>query len=138
MEPVKTHLLPIEVADQFEAILIWRDEETLNPSRSYFLKSCVQTLSATVVQLKYQINENTMEHAMAKTLELDAIAIANATTYCDIKGLNVNVVFSQRKNLTVIDCPYEASETSETYINTTTLSIDNAAELIFKQLQEEQ
>ena len=75
---------PLEVADQFETTLIWMDEEALIPGRSYYLKIGAQTVSATVAEPKYQINVNTMEHAAAKTLELNAIGVANVTTDRDI------------------------------------------------------
>jgi bifunctional enzyme CysN/CysC len=75
---------PLEVADQFETTLIWMDEEALIPGRSYYLKIGAQTVSATVAKPKYQVNVNTMEHAAAKTLELNAIGVANVTTDRDI------------------------------------------------------
>jgi bifunctional enzyme CysN/CysC len=71
---------PLEVADQFETTLIWMDEKPLIPGRSYYLKMGAQTVSATVAEPKYQINVNTMDHAAAKTLELNAIGVANVTT----------------------------------------------------------
>jgi bifunctional enzyme CysN/CysC len=71
---------PLEVADQFETTLIWMDEKPLIPGRSYYLKMGAQTVSATVAEAKYQINVNTMDHAAAKTLELNAIGVANVTT----------------------------------------------------------
>jgi bifunctional enzyme CysN/CysC len=39
-----------------------------------------QTVSATIQPPKYQVNVNTMEHLAAKTLELNAIGVANLTT----------------------------------------------------------
>ena len=48
------------------------------------MKIGAQTVSATVAEPKYQINVNTMEHAAAKTLELNAIGVANVTTDRDI------------------------------------------------------
>jgi bifunctional enzyme CysN/CysC len=75
---------PLEVADQFETTLIWMDEEALIPGRSYYVKIGAQTVSATVAEPKYQINVNTMEHAAAKTFELNAIGVANITTDRDI------------------------------------------------------
>ena len=71
---------PLEVADQFETTLIWMDEKPLIPGRSYYLKMGAQTVSATVAEPKYQINVNTMDHAAAKTLELNAVGVANVTT----------------------------------------------------------
>jgi bifunctional enzyme CysN/CysC len=48
--------------------------------RSYWLKLGTQTVSATVQEPKYQVNVNTMEHLAAKTLQLNAIGVAQITT----------------------------------------------------------
>ena len=71
---------PVEVADQFESTLVWMDEDELLPGRAYWMKIGTQTVSATVAHPKYQVNVNTMEHLAAKTLDLNAIGIANVTT----------------------------------------------------------
>jgi len=71
---------PLEVADQFESTIVWMDEEDMIPGRAYVLKMGAQTVSATVSQPKYQMNVNTLEQAAAKTLDLNAIGIANVTT----------------------------------------------------------
>ena len=71
---------PLEVADQFEAVLVWMGEAEMVPGRSYFLKISTQTVSATVHQPKYEINVNTQEQLAAKTLGLNAIGVANITT----------------------------------------------------------
>ena len=75
---------PVEVADQFESTLVWMDEDELLPGRAYWMKIGTQTVSATVAHPKYQVNVNTMEHLAAKTLDLNAIGIANVTTDRDI------------------------------------------------------
>jgi len=71
---------PPEAADQFEATIIWMADEAMLPGRPYWLKLASQTVSATVQTPKYQVNVNTMEHLAAKTLELNAIGIANLST----------------------------------------------------------
>lgn len=71
---------PLEVADQFESTVVWMDETDMVPGRAYWLKIGTQTVSATVQHPKYQINVNTMEHLAAKTLDLNAIGVANITT----------------------------------------------------------
>jgi bifunctional enzyme CysN/CysC len=71
---------PPQVADQFEATIVWMDDTALLPGRAYWLKMATQTVSATVQPPKYQVNVNTMEHLAAKTLELNAIGVANLTT----------------------------------------------------------
>ncbi|MDC1066655.1 sulfate adenylyltransferase subunit CysN [Alphaproteobacteria bacterium] len=70
----------LELADQFETTLIWMDENTLIPGRSYYLKIGTETVSAIVSKLKYKINVNTMEKIVANTLKLNDISIANITT----------------------------------------------------------
>jgi bifunctional enzyme CysN/CysC len=75
---------PVEVADQFEATVIWMDEVDMTAGRAYWLKLGPQTVSATVAQPKYQVNVNTMEHLAAKTLDLNAIGVANITVDRDI------------------------------------------------------
>jgi bifunctional enzyme CysN/CysC len=71
---------PPEVADQFEATLVWMAEEPLLPGRPYWLKLATQTVTATVQRPKHKVNVNTMEHLAAKTLELNAIGVANVNT----------------------------------------------------------
>jgi bifunctional enzyme CysN/CysC len=71
---------PLEVADQFEATLIWLDEDELVPGRAYWLKLGSQTVSATLARPKYAVNVNTTEHIAAKTLDLNAIGVVTVTT----------------------------------------------------------
>ena len=72
---------PPEVSDRFESTLVWMDDAPLQVGRSYWLKLGTQTVSATVQQPKYSINVNTLEHLAAKTLELNAIGVAELA--CD-------------------------------------------------------
>jgi bifunctional enzyme CysN/CysC len=100
---------PLEVADQFEATVIWMDETDLVPGRAYYLKIGAQTVSATVAQPKYQINVNTMEHTAAKTLELNAIGVATLTTdraipfapYANNRELGGFILIDKMTNATV-------------------------------------
>ena len=71
---------PVQVADQFEATVVWMADEALTPGRAYWLKLATQTVSVSVHAPKYQVNVNTMEHMAAKTLELNAIGVANIAT----------------------------------------------------------
>ncbi|HEY0315568.1 MAG TPA: sulfate adenylyltransferase subunit CysN [Sphingomonas sp.] len=71
---------PPQAADQFEATIVWMADEEMLPGRPYWLKIGTQTVTATVQQPKYQVNVNTMEHLAAKTLELNAIGVANLAT----------------------------------------------------------
>ena len=71
---------PPEVADQFEATVVWLDDEALLPGRAYWLKLATQTVTAHVRPPKYQINVNTLEHVASKTLELNAIGVVSLAT----------------------------------------------------------
>jgi len=100
---------PLEVADQFEATLIWMDEEHLIPGRSYYMKMGAQTVSATIAQPKYQINVNTLEHTATKDLALNAIGVATVTTdrpvpfapYTDNRELGGFILIDKMTNGTV-------------------------------------
>jgi bifunctional enzyme CysN/CysC len=69
-----------EVADQFEATLVWMNEHELLPGRGYWLKLGTQTVTATVHEPKFEINVNTLDHLAAKTLALNAIGVAEIAT----------------------------------------------------------
>ncbi|WP_313326392.1 sulfate adenylyltransferase subunit CysN [Sphingobium yanoikuyae] len=71
---------PPEVSSQFEATIVWMDDEAMLPGRPYWLKIGTQSVSATVQAPKYVVNVNTMEHLAAKTLDLNAIGVAELAT----------------------------------------------------------
>jgi bifunctional enzyme CysN/CysC len=66
-----------EIADQFEATLVWMDEEPMLPGRSYLMKIGTATVGATVTDLKHQIDLESLSELAAKTLELNAIGAVN-------------------------------------------------------------
>ncbi len=72
--------VPPATADQFEATIVWMADEPLIVGRAYWLKLGTQTVAATVREPKYQINVNTMEHLAARTLDLNAIGVAELST----------------------------------------------------------
>ncbi|HEY2214839.1 MAG TPA: adenylyl-sulfate kinase, partial [Acidimicrobiales bacterium] len=71
---------PAEIADQFEANVIWMHEEPMRPGRSYWLKLGRATVGVTLSQPKYRVNVNTMEHLATRTLELNEIGVCTITT----------------------------------------------------------
>ena len=68
---------PPTVADQFEATIVWFDDEPMLPGRPYLLKIGARTVSAQVAEPKYKINVNTLEHLAARQLELNEIGVCN-------------------------------------------------------------
>jgi bifunctional enzyme CysN/CysC len=71
---------PPHAADQFEATIVWMADEPMVPGRGYWLKLATQTATATVAHPKHQLNVNTLEELAAKTLDLNAIGVAEVTT----------------------------------------------------------
>ena len=71
---------PVQVADQFESMIVWMADEAMTPGRAYWIKIGTQTVSASIQAPKYQVNVNTLEHTAVKTLELNAIGVATLTT----------------------------------------------------------
>lgn len=100
---------PPEVSDQFEATIVWMDDDPLHVGRSYWLKLGSQLVSTTVQQPKYTVNVNTMEHLAAKTLELNAIGVAELATdkpivfepYADCRALGGFILIDKLTNRTV-------------------------------------
>ncbi|MCB9390875.1 MAG: sulfate adenylyltransferase subunit CysN [Acidimicrobiia bacterium] len=70
---------PPEVADQFEAHIIWMHEHKMVPRRRYLVKIGTRTVGATIDTPKYRVNVNTLDHIAAKSLELNEIGVANIT-----------------------------------------------------------
>jgi bifunctional enzyme CysN/CysC len=71
---------PATVADQFDAQVVWMNEESLFPGRSYTLKLATQTVNATISKIKHQVNINTLEKLAADQLDLNAIGECNIIT----------------------------------------------------------
>jgi bifunctional enzyme CysN/CysC len=71
---------PPEVADQFEANLLWMGAQPLLPGRQYRLKLGCRELSATITTIKYLQDINTGAHLAAKSLALNDIARVTLST----------------------------------------------------------
>lgn len=71
---------PPEVADQFEARLLWMGIQPLNPGRQYLLKLACKEVAATVTSIKFRIDVNTGAQLAAKTLGLNELATVNLST----------------------------------------------------------
>jgi bifunctional enzyme CysN/CysC len=100
---------PPAVADQFEATLVWFDDEPMLPGRPYLLKLSARTVAATVTEPKYKVNVNTLEHLAAKRLELNEIGVVNLSTdapvvfdpYTENKDLGGFILIDRISNRTV-------------------------------------
>lgn len=66
---------PAQVADQFEAAVLWLDQAPMLRGRSYLMRIGARTVAATVSPLKYRIDAKTLEHMAADRLEQDEIGV---------------------------------------------------------------
>lgn len=70
---------PAEVAKQFETTIVWMHEEPLMPGRTYLMKVGTKMVSATVMEIKHQVNINTMDKLAAKHLDLNGIGVCTVS-----------------------------------------------------------
>ena len=66
---------PAGVADQFQATVVWMDDNPMLRGRTYLMKTCGKTVQATIAPLKYKVNVNSMEQVAAEKLELNEIGV---------------------------------------------------------------
>jgi bifunctional enzyme CysN/CysC len=100
---------PAEVADQFEATLVWMSEEPMLPGRPYLLKAGTRTVQPQVAEPKYKVNVNTLEKLAAKQLELNEIGVANLSlaapiafdAYAENKDMGGFILIDRITNRTV-------------------------------------
>ena len=71
---------PPQVADQFEARLLWTGEHPLIPGRPYLLRLHAKETAATVTAIKYREDADTGARLAARTLSLDEIGVVNLST----------------------------------------------------------
>ena len=74
---ISTTDTPASTANQFETTIVWMSDEALLPGRPYILKCGSATATATITDIKHEINVNTLEHAASKQLELNNIGVCN-------------------------------------------------------------
>ena len=66
---------PAEVADQFQARVLWMADKDMLPGRRYLLKIGAKTVTATILDLKFGIDVNTIQDKPAKTLGLNDFGV---------------------------------------------------------------
>jgi bifunctional enzyme CysN/CysC len=100
---------PPAVADQFEATVVWFDEDAMLPGRPYLLKLGARTVAAQLAEPKYKVNVNTLEQLAATRLELNEIGVCNLSLdapiafdpYTDNKDLGGFILIDRLSNRTV-------------------------------------
>jgi bifunctional enzyme CysN/CysC len=100
---------PPQVADQFEATIVWLHDEPMLQGRAYLMKAGTRTVSATISPLKHKINVNTLEHTAAERLELNDIGVCELEldraipfeAYCENRALGGFILIDRLTNSTV-------------------------------------
>ena len=100
---------PSEVADQFEVKLVWMDQESGHNGRAYWLKTSTARVNATITDIKYKYNVNTLEHLSTRDMELNDIGVATISVdrgipfeaYDDGRALGSFVLIDRYSNATV-------------------------------------
>ena len=69
-----------EYSNQFQSRLIWMNDEPAYQGRSYLLKIGAQTVPATITDLKFRTNVNTLEQTAASKLDLNEVGTVTIAT----------------------------------------------------------
>ena len=69
-----------EYSHQFQARVVWMAEEAAQPGRSYLLKVGSQVIPASITNLKFKTNVNTLEQSPARNLELNEVGTLTLST----------------------------------------------------------
>ncbi len=124
-----------EVADQFEASLIWMAEDPMFAGRPFVLKSGAKTVIATITEIKYKVDVNTFEHLAGKTVELNEVAICNVSlseaiafdAYKDNHQSGAFILIDRFSNATIAAGMINHGLRRATNIHRQALDIDKAA-----------
>ena len=68
---------PLEMSDQFEATLVWMNEEEGLIGRNYDLKLATQWASASITSIKHKVDVNTLAQEAARQLTMNDISVCN-------------------------------------------------------------
>lgn len=98
-----------EVCEQFQASLIWMNEDELLPGRPYLLKIGARTVTATVTDIRHKTDVNSFEKLAAKTLKLNEVATVNIAAqspiafdpYADNRATGAFILIDRISNLTL-------------------------------------
>lgn len=76
---VKPDNLPLE-SRNFEAMLVWMDEEAMDVNKQFYIKQTTNTTRAKIDSIKYKVDVNTMEKSNVEKLSLNEIGRVVFTT----------------------------------------------------------
>ncbi|TVQ91994.1 MAG: sulfate adenylyltransferase subunit CysN [Chromatiaceae bacterium] len=134
---------PLEVADQFEATIVWMATESMLAGRAYMLKIGSQQTTATVTTEKYQINVNSMAREPGRALGLNGIAVCNLASsrplafapYSENPDLGGFILIDRLSNTTVGAGMIHFALRRSHNLHWQTIEVDRAAHAALKQQQ---
>ena len=126
---------PGEVADQFEANLVWMDQEKGHVGRAYWLKIGTTLVNATISDIKFKYNINTLAHLPSRSFELNDIGVATLALdkpvpfepYTVNRALGAFVLIDRYSSATVAAGMMNFALRRARNIHTQALMIDRAA-----------
>jgi bifunctional enzyme CysN/CysC len=100
---------PLEMTDQFEASLVWMDDDAGLIGRNYELKLATQWVSASITAIKYKVNVNTLAHEAVRQLGMNDICVCSLAlskpvvcdTYAQSKTLGGFILVDKFSHATV-------------------------------------
>ena len=64
----------------FEAMLVWMDEEKMDPRKQYYIKHTTNTTKARIDEIRYKVDVNTLEQSQIEAFSLNEIGRVVITT----------------------------------------------------------
>ena len=126
---------PCEVSDQFEAELVWMDQDPGYIGRSYRLQLGTSQVNASLSSIKFRYDVNTFEHLTGRSLTLNEIANVQITldtaipfeAYADCPALGAFVLIDRYSNATVAAGMIRFALRRASNVHRQALSIDRPA-----------
>ncbi|MDC3123356.1 sulfate adenylyltransferase subunit CysN [Gammaproteobacteria bacterium] len=100
---------PCEVSDQFDTSLVWMDQDAGYVGRGYSLMLGGRIISATLTEIKYKVNVDTLEQLPSRSLALNDIGRVTLsldepipfTAYADCRDLGSFILIDRYSKATV-------------------------------------
>jgi bifunctional enzyme CysN/CysC len=98
-----------EVTDQFQANIIWMNDEPMLPGRPYLFKTAGKIIDGVITELRHEINVNSFEQKSAKILRLNEVGLVNVKlsqqiafeAYAENKTLGSFIIIDKFTNKTI-------------------------------------
>ena len=126
---------PCEVSDQFEAELVWMDNETGYVGRQYILQLGTSKANASLSEIKFKYDVNSFKKLQGRELSFNEIANVQITldteipfeAYADCPGLGAFILIDRYSNATVAAGMIRFALRRSSNVHKQALSVDRAA-----------